>query len=48
MQLNVISIWSNIKMSHLLEYLLDRSDIWNTYSILSIDNVQEKSEFSQI
>ena len=34
-------------MSYLLEYRSDRSEIWNTYSIWSLDHMHEKSEFLQ-
>ena len=29
----------DFKMSYFLEYLLDRSEIWNTYWISSLDHV---------
>ena len=36
---NVIPIEYDFKMPYLLEYWLDRSEIWNTYWIWSLDHV---------
>ena len=36
---NVIPIGYDFKMSYLLDYLSDRSEIWTTYWLWSLDNV---------
>ena len=44
-QNNIIPIGCYFNMSYLLEYWSDRSEIWNTCWLWSLDHVYQKSEF---